>query len=230
MGSGFPRWQIREPAWRLCLALLAVSLSLSSAALAADMQRMALAPAGCHVLPPGGYDDASAYCLDQARARPADGVILSDVMHSLDEATVRVAAGPPLTLAEALGQHVVEIVGRGTDRVVRLKNLTEQNVEICITGPTVVMGAGEVGAHDLEHLRAEIKRLVSAPAADEHAREAIQQKIWAAVSASDQQQSKEIAPDPAMLFPSRQKPAQSGTSQRKCASETEKVDVRLCTE
>jgi hypothetical protein len=214
------------------VALLATSLALSGAAFAADTQRMVLAPAGCRVLPPGGYDDASAYCLDQARARPADGVILSDVLASLDEATVRVAGAPPLSLAEALARRVVEVVGRGTDRVVRLKNLTDQSVEICITGPTVVMGAGEAEAHDLARIGSEIKRLVRAPAADDGAHDAIQRKLWAAINDSDQQENKKMAHDlaPAVLFPSRQKPALSGTRQRKCAGDTEKVDVRLCTE
>jgi hypothetical protein len=214
------------------LIALAGSIGLSTAALASDMQRMLLAPSGCRLLAPHGYDDISAYCLDQARPRPANDAILSNVPAALDEATVTVPGAPPVTLAEALAERIVEIVGRGDDNVVRMKNLTDRAIEICITGPTVVMGAGESGTRDLERIRGKIAKLLHEPEAGQGANRAIQQKLWEAVNESDRQEDKNLARDldAPVLFPSQQKPAISGTSQRKCAAATETVDVKLCTQ
>lgn len=212
--------------------IVVASAVLLAAAFASDTQRMLLAPTGCHLLAPGAYVDASAYCLDQARQRPADGVILSNVAASFDEAIVKIPGGPSLTLSQALTKRMVEIVGRGSDRVVRLRNLTDRTIEICITGPTVVMGAGEAGARDLARIHDKIERLLRTPEAPDSAHEAIQQKLWEAVNESDRQESGKLTRDlaPPVLFPAPQKPAPSAAGQRKCAGETEKVDVKLCTE
>jgi hypothetical protein len=219
-------------AWRFSFMIVVVSTVLSAAAFAGDMQRMLLAPTGCHLLAPGAYIDASAYCLDQARQRPADGVILSNVPASFDEATVKIPGAAPLTLSQALAERMVEIVGRGSDSVVRLRNLTDRTIEICITGPTVVTGAGEAGMRDIERIHGKIERLLRTPKAPDAAHEAIQQKLWQAVNESDQQERGKLTRDlaPSVVFPSAQKPAPSATGQRKCAGETEKVDVKLCTE
>jgi hypothetical protein len=134
--------QRRSRRWRRTLLLVfAASFALSTAAFAADAQRMALAPSGCHILAPGGDEEVDAYCLDQSREPPAVDAVLSNVLPALDAATVKPAGAPALTLSQALAQHVIEIVGRASDRTLRIKNMTNRAVEICVTGPTVVMGA-----------------------------------------------------------------------------------------
>lgn len=215
-----------------CL-VLAGSIGVPTIALASQTQRMVLAPAGCHLLAPGGYADADAYCLDQSRSRPADGAALPAVLASLDEASVKIAGMPPLTLSQALARHFVEVSGRDSNRVLRLRNLTERTVEICVNGPTVVMGAGGEDTRDVERIRDQIKRLLRARAgAQEGSHEAIQQKLWAAVNASEAAESKRWTRDlgPSMTFPTSQKPASTGTRRTKCAAPADNVDVQVCTE
>jgi hypothetical protein len=217
---------------RLSCIILAGLLGMSTAAFASDAQRMVLAPAACRVLAPGAYDDVDAYCLDQSRARPADGAILSTVPADVDDASVKITGMPPLTLSQALAQRIVEIAGRGSNRVVGLRNLTDRTVEICVDGPTVVMGA-DGDTRDVERIRDQIARLLHArEGAQGDSHEAIQQRLWAAVNASDDAESKKSTRDlvPAVVFPPLQKPASAAPLRKKCAGRADNVDVEICTE
>jgi hypothetical protein len=212
---------------------LAGSISISTAAFAADTQRMVLAPAACRVLAPGAYDDVDAYCLDQSRLNPASGAILAGVPASLDEASIEIAGSPPLTLSQAVARGIVEMTGQGSDRVVRLKNLTDRTVEVCVNGPTVVMGAGGSDTRDVESIRDQIARLLrQREGAQQGSHEAIQQRLWAAVNASDEAESKKSTRDlvPPVVFPGVQKPGSAGSSEKRCAGRADNVDVYICTQ
>lgn len=222
----------RRRRWRFTIVVLAVVASLPMPAAGAGLQRMVLAPAGCFVLAPGGYSDAAAYCLDQSRAPPPEGAILSNVSASLDRATVRSGGTASLTLAQALAQQVVRIEGRGNDQRLRLRNLTDRTVEICIGAPTVVMGNGETDTKDLDRIRGEIAQLLAhvPDPSDARAQAATQLKLWDLVNKTDQEENAALTRDlvPLPLLTHAPKPAVSAPGRGKCAAGPVGADVKLC--
>jgi hypothetical protein len=146
----------------LSLAFLALVLSMTGAADAAGMQRMVLAP-GCYRLAAGKYDDVSAYCLDQSREAPRSGSILSSAPAGLGDTVIKAADGTPIALATALARHIVQIEGLGNQFQLRVRNLTDHSVEICVNGPSVVMGNGETYTGDVAQIYPQIAHLVASP-------------------------------------------------------------------
>ncbi|MDR3517100.1 MAG: hypothetical protein P4M00_14905 [Azospirillaceae bacterium] len=168
--------------WRLCggLALLA----MFSGPAQAGFQRMVLAPA-CSTMAPGGFADVAAYCLDQTQAAPPTGAVLSQAPEAFGNAVVRVGAGPAMTLAAALAQHLIVIEGLGVFRQLRIRNLTQDRLSLCSLTPTVVMGADGATGPDLTAAYGAIARLAGAPdtAASDRAGDPVQVEIWQAVAA-----------------------------------------------
>jgi hypothetical protein len=221
----------RATGTRALIVLLAALGGGPATVFASDMQRMVLAPASCRALPAGGTVEASAYCLDQSRLPPAEGAILASVPAGLENARVLIAGAPPLSLSAALARHVLEIEGSDSDDRLQLKNTGALPVEICIDGPTVVMGNGEGDARDLAALRGEIARLLSQapPTADEHAHAQTQQRLWEAVNAAQAAARRQSARE--LLAPALAPAGTSGTSgssRKKCARGAEAADVKLC--
>lgn len=216
----------------MLIVSLAVVAGTAFPAAASDLQRMLLAPSGCFVIAPDGSVDAAAYCLDQSRAPPPVGAILAGVPASLDRTTVSGAGTAPLTLAQAVAQHVVRIEGLGDDRELRLKNLTGHAVTICIGAPTVVMGNGEIEARDLERVRGEIARLLaqqSAPS-DAHAHSTTQLELWDLVRKADDEENAALAHDlaPSPNLPRTAKPGAGRSESQKCTAGSGGADVTLC--
>ena len=187
------------------LVLLAVAAG-GHGAPAAEIQRMAVAP-GCYVLAPGQFYDVSAYCLDQSRAPPPLGAILSYVPADFDAAAIKPAGGAPMTLSEALTRGVVRIEGLGNRDRLRIANLTGGTVEICVTGPTVLIGNGETYAGDLEKIRGRLAGLLGSGGkagadpgnggAGPKTSANVQRKLWDAVNAADRAETEELS----HLFP-----------------------------
>ena len=226
----------------LLLALAGASTpALWTPALAADMQRMALAP-GCYIVSAGGVEDVSAYCLDQSRAVPHQGAVLASVATSLDAASVRIAGVPPMTLSQAVAAHVVQISGLGNDRRLEIRNLGDRAIEICIDGPTVVMGNGETYTADLDRISDRLAHLMAsgkgrptgsgrtAVASADHEHDAIQEKLWNAVKAIHQRQTTEAIERGVFgpLFPTHvaKKPSAVTANRVKCVGGTD--DAKLC--
>jgi len=218
---------------RLAHAIVLVALLAGGApdiAVASDMQRMLLAPAACRALTPGATADDNAYCLDQTRRPPVEGAILASVPAAFDKARVEIAGAGPMSLSQALARHLIEIEGGGSDRLLRLRNTSAETVEICIDGPTVVMGNGEAATRDIAALHDTISRLVahSGKAGDERAHADTQRKLWEAVSAAQAAERQQAAAELLTPTPSRVPAGTSGSSRAKCASGSETADVKLC--
>ena len=225
------------------VALLLALVSAPKPVLAADMQRMALAP-GCYVISAGGVEDVSAYCLDRSRAAPDEGAVLSSISTSLDDAAVRTAGEKPVTLSQAVAEHIVRISGLGSDRRLEIRNLGNRAVEICIDGPTVVMGNGETYTADLDAMRGRLAHLMApekgrangaarAPVASaDREHDAIQEKLWNAVKAIHQRQTMEAIQHGVFgpLFPTHatRKPPAITANRIKCVGGTD--DAKLCVE
>lgn len=214
------------------VALLAAEGAPDRAA-ASDMQRMLLAPAACRALAPGATAEASAYCLDQSRRPPVEGAILASVPAAFDQARVEIAGARPMSLSQALARHLIEIEGGGSDRLLRLRNNGAEAVEICIDGPTVVMGNGEAAARDIAAVSDTISRLVgeageTGEAGDAHAHADTQRKLWEAVNAAQAAERQQAAAGLLAPAPSRAPTGASGSSRATCARGTETADVKLC--
>lgn len=151
---------------------------------------------------PGKDDDVIAYCLDQTLPAPASGSILSDAPASFGDTVVKVDGGPSIPLQVALARHVIQIEGLGDHLRVRIKNLSQNELEICIKAPTVVMGNGEYYTGDLAKMYDQIVRIVRPPGgvaggavrddegADLETRARLQQKLWNAVKQFDETAAK----------------------------------------
>lgn len=158
---------------------------------------MVLAP-GCYALSPGKDDDVVAYCLDQTLPAPASGAILSDAPASFGDTVVKVDGGPSIPLQVALARRLIQIEGLGDHLRVRIKNLSQNELEICIKTPTVVMGNGEYYTGDLAKMYDQIVRIVRPPGgaarddegADLEMRAKLQQKLWNAVKQFDETAAK----------------------------------------
>src|SRR5258708_6870104 len=114
----------------LALLLLMASLAPLPREAAADpVQRMLVDP-GCYVLPPGQSADVSAYCLDQTRRAPAEGVTLGKTAPSLGDAVVHIGA-ETVPLAAMIAGGALQIEGLGGFSQVRLRNTTGATITIC---------------------------------------------------------------------------------------------------
>lgn len=153
---------------------------------------------GCYALSPGKDDDVVAYCLDQTLPAPASGAILSDAPASFGDTVVKVDGGPSIPLQVALARRLIQIEGLGDHLRVRIKNLSQNELEICIKTPTVVMGNGEYYTGDLAKMYDQIVRIVRPPGgavrddegADLEMRAKLQQKLWNAVKQFDETAAK----------------------------------------
>lgn len=152
-------------------------------------QRMVIAP-GCYVLAAGQSYDASAYCLDQFRTVPPSGAILAYAPAALGDAAVKVGAEAPIPLPAALAKRLIQLEGLGDARHVRIRNLTQGRVAICVRSPTIIMGNGEDDTGDLPKLYGRISRILARPdgnphrtaseasTADQSAHDRRQQNLW----------------------------------------------------
>jgi len=205
----------------------------------AGSQRMVIGP-GCHKLAPGGYDDVSAFCLDQSRAAPASGAILGSAPPTLGTAVVKVQDGAPVTLQSALSRHMIQLEGLGDDLHVRIRNLTDMQLEICIDAPTVVMENGDSYTGDLAKVYGQIVRILkpspgdiaqsgkSDNASERDARAKTQAKLWTVVNAVDEAEAKEQGKTlPAGPFdtPGESAPAWYFPNKSKCTGGTSSVEV-----
>jgi hypothetical protein len=199
------------------------------------MQRMLLST-GCYRIAAGSAEDVSAYCLDQTRAAPASGALLADSSTAVGETVIKLASGKSIGLDEAIRRHLVQIEGLGNQYQLRLRNLTGEAIELCVVGPTVVMGNGETYVGDLRRIRARIDKLVatgtaSGPSAaagsDPHAQ--IQEKIWEEVARSEREENEDLSRAILLgpVFPLRQAPPLVVPGS-KCATET--AHSELCFE
>jgi hypothetical protein len=205
----------------------------------AGSQRMVMAP-GCHVLAPGKYDDVSAFCLDQSRAPPASGAILANAPPTLGAAVLKVEGGPPIALQSALARHMIQFEGLGDDLHVRIRNLTDKRLEICIDAPTVVTENGDSYTGDLTKAYGQIVRILepsagdagrggeSKSAAERDARAKTQEQLWSAVNAADQAEAKEpgrtVLPGP-LDSSGESAPAWYFPNKSKCTGGTTSVEV-----
>ena len=217
---------------RACLIPFALIFSVSTLAFASDMQRMLLSP-GCYRIAANSAEDVSAYCLDQSRAAPSSGALLADSSTALGATVIKLASGKSVGLAEAIRRHLVQIEGLGNQYQLRLRNLTGEPIELCVIGPTVVMGNGETYVGDLSRIRARIEKLVatgtasgpsSAAGSDPHAQ--IQEKIWEEVARSEREENDDLSRAILLgpVFPMKQAPPVVVRGS-KCATETTRSEV-----
>jgi hypothetical protein len=200
---------------------------------------MVMAP-GCYTLAPGDYDDVSAFCLDQSRAPPASGAILGNAPPTLGAAVLKVEGRSPITLQSALAQNMIQLEGLGDDLHVRIRNLTNTRLEICIDAPTVVMENGDSYTGDLAKVYGQIVRILKPSAGDtgqsgksdsaseRDARAKTQAKLWTAVNAADEAEAKEkgrtMLPGP-FDTSGESAPAWYFPNKSKCTGGTSSVEV-----
>ena len=229
-------------AWLAVVALATLAAVPGWASMAGSTigsQRMIVAP-GCYVLSPGKYDDVSAFCLDQSRSAPVSGAVLSNAPPALGEAVVKSNDGTRMTLQSALAQNMIQLEGIGDDLHVRIRNLTDTQLEICINAPTVVMESGDSYTGDLTKIYAQIVAIFqpaagktagtaeAGAASERDARAKKQEKLWNAVNAVDEAEAKEMnramSPDP---FDARDSSAPTWYFPRKskCTGQTGSVEV-----
>ncbi|MFZ0693292.1 MAG: hypothetical protein WAN51_03945 [Alphaproteobacteria bacterium] len=228
-------------AFRVVVAFLMAAAAGGERAAATEVQRMVVAP-GCYVLSPGKFYDVSAYCLDQSRAAPAFGSILSYVPADLDNAAIKVAGGSPMTLSEALAQHAVQIEGLGNRQQLRIINPSGGTVEICVKGPTVLIGNGETYAGDLERIREKIDQLLKSAgnnaagvdsengSVDSESRANVQRKLWDAVNAADEAETQEPSrsiPAAPLVLPETNGPSAGVPNRTKCIGDASIVKICL---
>ncbi len=166
---------------------------------------MILAP-GCLTIAAGSADDVSAYCLDQARAAPPSGALLADSSTALGETAIKLSGGRVLGLADALAQHLIQIEGLGNQSQLRVRNLSAEPIELCVKGPTIVMGNGETYVGDVAKIRDRVEKLVAqgtiqspgaaaapngATGSDAHVQ--AQEKIWEEVNRIDRQENDDLS-------------------------------------
>jgi hypothetical protein len=169
------------------LILLGMALLLLGAAPAppSKVQRLVLAP-GCYVLAPGGFYDVSAYCLDQSLQAPAPGTTLTGVPEALGQTVIK-SGNKVASLQTALERGLIRLEGLGGGDYfhVRVRNLSPDRLEICVTTPTVLMGDAGYPIADLKRAYPELAKLLTAdgkaPGSSNEALEAhirVQQQIW----------------------------------------------------
>ena len=208
-----------------------IALACAASAHASDMQRMMLAP-GCYTIAAGSADEVSAYCLDQTRAAPASGALLADTSTALGETVIKLASGKTVGLDEAIRRRLVQIEGLGNQYQLSVRNLTGSPIELCVVGPTVVMGNGETYVGDLRRARAEIEKLVAAgtkagpgEAAGSSLHAEIQQKIWDQVERAERAENRDLSNAilNGPIFPVRRPPLVVPSA--KCASDARRSEL-----
>lgn len=172
----------------LLLALLSVAAAMPSAK---PFQRLVLAP-GCYVVAPGGFYDVSAYCLDESMPAPAPGVALASNAESLGQTVIK-AAGVITSLPAAMRFGLVSLEGLGgADYLhVRVRNLSPNQIEICVTSPTILLGDEGYPTVDLKKIYPQLAGILTqaggaastSGSQDLETHLKIQERIWAAVAA-----------------------------------------------
>jgi len=213
----------------LALTLLFLSLALMPAAADVPFQRMVLAP-GCYVLEPHAFTDVSAFCLDEEMPAPGHGVQLASVPDALGD-TFLTVNGKKVGLDSALEQHLVRMEGLGgTDYFhVRIRNVTDKRIEICINAPTVVMGNSGYPTADITKIYGEIVRVLpkasDAPKstgkdsdnAELEAALALQKKLWEITERERNREADHLEDPIESRAGSSDKPA---TAPKDCSSQT----------
>jgi hypothetical protein len=176
---------------RFALLLLAV-VALGAAPAAKPFQRVVLAP-GCYEIKPGGFYDVSAYCLDETEQAPAPGTVLAGAPESMGRTVIKTgSAVASLQAAMQRGLIRLEGLGGGDYFHIRVRNLSADKIEICVTSPTIVLGDDGYPTADLKKLYPEIVRLMTqaggnGPASGAQELEThikLQRQIWAAIAAA----------------------------------------------
>jgi hypothetical protein len=176
---------------RTLIVLLAL-LSIGAATLAVKpFQRIVLAP-GCYVLTPGGTYDVSAYCLDESMPAPAAGTVLAGAPESLGQTVIK-SGGAVTSLPMAMRRGLIRLEGLGgADYLhVRVRNLSRDRIEICVTSPTILLGDEGYPTADLKKLYPQLAAILTQAGGtasvsgnqDLETHLKIQERIWAAVSA-----------------------------------------------
>ena len=176
---------------RLAGLLLAL-LVLGAAPANKPFQRVVLAP-GCYEIRPGGFYDVSAYCLDETMQAPAPGTVLAGAPESMGRTVIKSgSAVASLQAAMQRGLIRLEGLGGGDYFHIRVRNLSADKIEICVTSPTVVLGDDGFPTADLKKLYPEIVRLMTQAGGNGPATGAqeiethikLQKQIWAAIAAA----------------------------------------------
>jgi hypothetical protein len=188
----------------LCAILLILAAGLAKPA-AAETQRMVIAP-GCYHLAPGQYLDADAYCLDRRLAAPTAGAQLSNAPASLGVTEVKIGGGTAMPLQMALDRQIVRIEGVGGEDFtrVRVRNLTQSQVELCVYAPTVLTENQGDSIGDLHLAYDKIARILKpvpdskASKSDEASRDEHDQRqeaVWQSVEAANDETARRRAAD-----------------------------------
>jgi hypothetical protein len=172
--------------WLLCALILAAAAPAG----AKPFQRLVLAP-GCYVLAPGGTYDVSAYCLDESTPAPAPGTVLASAPESLGQTVIKIGnAAASLQTALKRGTISLEGLGGADYFHIRVRNLTADKIEICVTSPTVLLGDDGYPTTDLKKLYPLLAPMMkeaggAAPASGNQELEThlkIQKQIWEAMA------------------------------------------------
>ena len=177
---------------RIALFLLAL-LSIAAAPVATQpFQRLVLAP-GCYVLTPGGSYDVSAYCLDESMQAPAPGTVLASAPDQLGQTVIKFGSSvTSLPTAMQRGLIRLEGLGGGDYFHIRVRNLSPDRIEICVTSPTVLLGDESYPTADLKKIYPQLASILTqaggaAPASGNQELEThlkLQKQIWAAIAAA----------------------------------------------
>jgi hypothetical protein len=176
---------------RILIVLLAL-LSIGAATpTAKPFQRLVLAP-GCYALTPGGIYDVSAYCLDESMPAPAPGTVLVGAPGSLGQTVVK-SGGVVTSLPAAMRRGLISLEGLGgADYLhVRVRNLSSDRIEICVTSPTILLGDEGYPTADLKKIYPQLAGILTQTGGtasvsgnqDLETHLKIQERIWAAVAA-----------------------------------------------
>jgi hypothetical protein len=177
---------------RIAAVLLALLSIGATPAAARPFQRIVLAP-GCYVLAPGGTYDVSAYCLDESMQAPAPGTVLASAPDSLGQTVIKFGTSVT-SLQTATRRGLIQLEGLGGADYfhIRVRNLSSNKIEICVTSPTVLLGDEGYPTTDLKKAYPELARILTqaggpAPASGNQDLEnhlKIQKQIWAAMAAA----------------------------------------------
>jgi hypothetical protein len=172
------------------MLLMALVLAAAAPSVGKPFQRIVLAP-GCYVLTPGGTYDVSAYCLDEETPAPAPGTVLSSAPESLGRTVIK-SGNLATSLQTAMQRGMISLEGLGgVDYFhIRVRNLTGDRIEICVTSPTVLLGDEGYPTTDLKKIYPQLTAILTqaggpTPASGNQELEThlkIQKRIWAAMA------------------------------------------------
>lgn len=169
--------------------ILVLALLLIGAA-AKPFQRLVLAP-GCYVVAPGGTYDVSAYCLDESMPAPAPGTVLASGPDTLGQTVIK-SGGSVISLPVAMRRGLISLEGLGgADYLhVRVRNLSSNRIEICVTSPTILLGDEGYPTADLKKIYPQLAGILTQAGGtaatsgnqDLETHLKVQERIWAAVA------------------------------------------------